>query len=225
MKKNREGWFWVGVCGVVLAGILVPFFLYGHAFDAASSVEGAVDWMTRYGRWAGLAGILLLVADLFLPIPSTVVMSALGLQFGPLWGGMLAGTGSVLSGLLGYGLCRWLGQPAARWFAGEESMQRGRVLFASRGAWMVLLSRWMPVLPEAIACLAGLAGMPFRAFLFALLCGSFPTGFAFAAVGALGSHRPVAAVVLSVVLPILLWMGARHLERKAFGGCSGQNRA
>lgn len=224
MKRSRVPWFWVFVSAALLAGILAPFFLFGRAFDAALSVEGSVAWMTRFGPWAGLGGILLLVADLFLPIPSTVVMSALGLRFGPWWGGILAGTGSVLSGLLGYGLCRWIGQPAARWFADERSLHAGRALFAARGAWMVLLSRWMPVLPEAIACLAGLAGMPFRDFLFALVCGSFPTGFAFAAVGALGNQNPAAAMVLSIVLPIILWTAARIWERKASGGEDDRTR-
>jgi uncharacterized membrane protein YdjX (TVP38/TMEM64 family) len=215
-KKTREVWFWAGAGVLLLAGILVPFALWGRAFDAALSVEGAVAWMGRYGRWSGLAGVLLLVADLFLPIPSTVVMSALGLAWGVWWGGLLSALGSILSGLLGYGLCRWFGRPAARWLAGDESLQKGQSMFAKKGAWLVLLSRWMPVLPEAITCLAGLAGMPFGAFLVALTCGSVPTGFAFAAVGALGQERPGAAAAWSVALPCVLWWGSRRWLRRAF---------
>jgi uncharacterized membrane protein YdjX (TVP38/TMEM64 family) len=75
-------------------------------------------------------------------------------------------------------------------------------------------SRCIPILPEAIACLAGLHRMPFRTFLLALLCGGVPTGFLFAAIGALGQSEPAWALALSVVVPVLLWLVARRWLRR-----------
>ena len=72
----------------------------------------------------------------------------------------------------------------------------------------------MPVLPEAIACLAGLVKMNLRTFLIALICGSLPVGFAFAAIGALGKSSPALAMILSALLPILLWFGAQRWMKK-----------
>ena len=40
------------------------------------------------------------MGDLFLPIPSTAVMSSLGLLYGPVWGGLIGGIGSVGSGVI-----------------------------------------------------------------------------------------------------------------------------
>jgi uncharacterized membrane protein YdjX (TVP38/TMEM64 family) len=210
MILSRGFWFWVLVIVLLLAGIIGPFLIWGARFDAALSLSGARDFMAGYGSWAWLAGVLLLVSDIVLPVPSTIVMSALGLTYGWFLGGLLASLGSFASGLVAYGLCRALGRPAALWISGHEGLAQGDRLFEKQGGWLVAVSRWMPVLPEAIACLAGLVRMPWANYVLALACGSVPVGFAFAAIGAVGSELPGLAIGLSALLPILLWLLARH---------------
>jgi uncharacterized membrane protein YdjX (TVP38/TMEM64 family) len=198
------------IVAVILAGILVPFMIWGERFDAALSLEGSRTWMAQFGFWAWLAGIGLLIADIALPVPSTIVMSALGLTYGWFMGGCLASAGSFLSGLVAYTLSRWFGRPAARWIAGEDALGKGTIIFEKQGGWLVALSRWMPVLPEAVACLAGLVKMDFRSFAISLACGSLPVGFAFAAIGALGNSHPGWAIALSGLVPIGLWIAAKR---------------
>jgi len=70
------------------------------------------------------------------------------------------------------------------------------------------------VLPEAVACLAGLVGMPWRTFVVALACGSVPLGFAFAAIGHLGQSSPLWALGLSAMVPAVLWMAAGWAVRR-----------
>ncbi|HCN29103.1 MAG TPA: hypothetical protein DIT64_10180, partial [Verrucomicrobiales bacterium] len=98
---------------LLLAGIILPFLIWGEAFESMLSLEGARAWMENYGSWAWLAGVALLVADIVLPIPGTVVMSALGWKYGWLLGGCIAAAGSMLSGAAAYFLCRRLGHGAA----------------------------------------------------------------------------------------------------------------
>ncbi|MSS99220.1 MAG: DedA family protein [Opitutia bacterium] len=199
---------------LVLLGAIVPYLIWGDALEAAFTVQGARTWLAGYGPGAGVAGMGLLVADILLPIPSTLVMSALGLTYGPLVGGLYAAMGSALAGVVAYGLSRWLGRPLALRLAGEAGLREGEHFFVTGGAWVVVCSRCLPILPEAVACLAGLNRMPFRTFLLAVLCGSLPMGFAFAAIGALGQAEPAWALVLSVVVPALLWLGARRWLRR-----------
>jgi uncharacterized membrane protein YdjX (TVP38/TMEM64 family) len=199
---------------LILSGIIVPFLIWGARFDAAFSIEGAREWMEGYGRWAWVAGIVLLIADIALPVPSTVVMSALGWMHGWWLGGLISAAGSMLSGVIAYAACRWLGRGAARWIAGDEGLRRGEEIFEKRGGWLVALSRWMPVLPEAVACLAGLSRMRWRVFLPALACGSVPTGFLFAAIGHMGQKDPLWAILLSCVVPVLLWLGAARVLKR-----------
>lgn len=200
----------LGVSVLLLAGAIIPWLIWGDALEATFSVEGSRAWIASFGAAGGLAGMGLLVADLLLPIPSTLVMSALGLAYGTLVGGLYAAAGTVAAGLLAYGLSRWLGRPVAVRLVGAAALESGEELFADGGAWLVAGSRCVPILPEAIACLAGLHRMPFRTFLLALLCGSLPTGFLFAAIGALGREQPAWALGLSAAAPLALWLTARR---------------
>lgn len=213
--RARRSHLWILVT-VLLVLIIAPFCIWGGWFERMFDLHGAKAWMVSYGRaWAWLGGIALLVGDLVLPVPGTVVMSALGLVYGWFWGGVVSVAGATLGGLVAYGLCRKFGHRPALWLAGDRGLAKGEALFHSqRGGWLVALSRWMPVLPEAVACLAGLAQMPFRDFFVALLCGCVPLGFTFAAIGALGVDRPGLAVTLSALVPVLLYGVASALLRR-----------
>ena len=213
MKLVRGNLFLLVSVVLLLLGILGPWLVWGEKFENALTLEGSITWLRAQGGWAWLAGVGLLVGDLALPVPSTIVMSALGVIYGTVVGGLIAGVGSILAGVAGYGLSRLVGRPMAIWCAGEESLVRTEMLFARGGAWLVLASRWLPVFPEAVSCLAGLARMPFPTYLGASAAGSLPMGFAFAAIGALAQDRQGLAITLSITLPVLLWLISRRLTR------------
>jgi uncharacterized membrane protein YdjX (TVP38/TMEM64 family) len=213
MAENRSR-LWLLVV-ILLVLIIGPFCIWGGRFEKMFDLEGAKAWMESFGPWPWLGGIVLLISDLVLPIPSTVVMSVLGLVYGWFWGGLASVAGSMLAGLVAYWLCHKFGRSPAVWLAGEEGLAKGEALFRSqRGGWLVALSRWMPVLPEAVACLAGLTGMPFREFFIALVSGCLPVGFTFAAIGGLGVERPGLAIALSALVPVALYAVAAALLRE-----------
>jgi uncharacterized membrane protein YdjX (TVP38/TMEM64 family) len=189
--------------------VLIPFLIWGSGFERSFSQEGAVAWLAGHGRWASVAGILLLMSDLVLPIPATAVMAALGFVYGPIVGGLIATLGSFLSGALAYTLCRRFGRPVAVRLLGAEELADAERLFDRVGGWLVVLSRWLPVFPEVIACMAGLARMRPWPFFAALVCGSAPLGFVFAAVGHAGVDHPFLAIALSAGLPPLLWLSVQ----------------
>lgn len=198
--------------------VIVPFLIWGGWFEESMSMEKTVAELRAAGTWAWAVALGLLVIDVFLPILGTVVMSALGLIYGWFWGGILSGIGSVSAGVLAYGITRKLGRRATRWLTGEEGLAEGERLFSSElGGWLVALSRWMPVLPEVIACMAGLARMHFGRFFASLCAGSFPMGFVFAWIGSTGEQRPVLALALSAGLPPLIWGAFRFFHRKVVG--------
>lgn len=175
-------------------------------------------WLGSWGlTWGWLAGLLLLTGDLFLPVPGTAVMSGLGYLYGTAAGGFAATAGSFLSGSLAYWLCRTRGHRMAARLMGPDGMSRGKNLFHSRrGGFMVALSRCLPLLPEVIACMAGVTGMPAGKFHLALACGSLPMGFLFAWIGATGKDAPGMALGLSLVIPAVLY-GLALLVMKRHG--------
>lgn len=204
---------WIAL--TVAVALLVPFLFWGEMFTAWFTGDAAIQWIRSWGMLGGVAVIVLLMADLFLPLPATGVMSAAGYLYGAVVGGLISATGSFLSGILAYGLCRALGHGIAERLAGAEDLKKSEALFRRRGAWLVALSRWLPLLPEVIACLAGVSRMPLRTFAVALACGSVPLGFVYAAIGAAGQERPALALGLSVLVPALLWAIVQPLLSRA----------
>jgi len=213
MKLTRGHRVLATLVALLLVGTIGPWLIWGEAFERSFSLAGTLAWLRELGPWAAAAGVGLLVADIALPIPSTIVMSALGATYGFWVGSLLSILGSMLAGLTAYGLARWAGRPAAIWIAGEDSLVRTEELFARGGAWLVLTSRWLPILPEAVACLAGLARMPFRTFFWALMVGSVPLGLTFAWVGTLTEDREGLALALSAGLPIGAWLLSQRWRR------------
>lgn len=199
---------------LLMALILAGWMVMGESLEQRFSLEASVAMLDRAGSFAWLFGWGLLVADVVLPIPGTVVMSALGWVYGFWWGGLAAASGSFLAGSVAYGLGRLIGEKGARFLLGEKDLRRGREFFHRGGGWMVCLSRALPVLPEAIACTAGLVRMPLKRFLAALACGCLPMGFVFAWIGAAGRDEPVLALTLSLALPVVLWVLSRLLSRR-----------
>ena len=195
--------------------VLIPFLVWGGKLMTLFEGEAARKFVLDCGAWGWLVVIGLLISDLFLPIPATGVMSAAGYVYGPWIGGVISVTGSFLSGMLAFALCRGLGHRAARWLAGEKGLAENEAVFRRSGPWLIALSRWLPILPEVIACLAGLTRMRTRVFVVALLCGTVPMGFCYAAVGAMFTSEPAWALGLSVAVPVVLWLAVRPLMRNA----------
>lgn len=204
-------WLFLAVSGISLGG----WMIWGGAWEDRFSLEGSVATLRGAGSWAWAAGIGLLVADLVLPVPGTVVMSALGYLYGTWLGGILAAFGAFLAGLCGYGVGRLFGERTARRWLGERDFEKGRLLFGRGGGWMIALSRSLPILPEVLACIAGLVRMPFGRFVPALACGSLPMGFLFAAIGSAGHEAPGWALVFNLVVPAVLWVTAKRLMEGA----------
>lgn len=209
--RRMRWWFPVVFLGIL---VLSSWLIWGGGWQEAFSLEGGVSRLQGAGDWAWALGIGLLVADLVLPVPGTIIMSALGFLYGPWLGGLIAAAGSMAAGVSGFLIGRLFGERLIRRWLGDREFERGTALFRSQGGWMVAISRALPILPEVLACSAGVMRMGFRPFCLALAAGSVPMGFAFASIGALGHSAPQSALVLSLGIPGLLWFGGQYLLRR-----------
>ncbi len=198
---------------VLAASVLGTWLIWGDSWDEQFTFAGSVKWLESAGPWAWAAGIFLLVIDLLLPVPSTIVISALGYIYGVPLGGLIAAVGLIISGLLGYSAGCLFGGKFARRCLGERDYAIGQRLFSNGGGWVVALSKTLPILPEVVACTAGLVRMPFKRFALALVCGSLPMGWIFAAIGKVGHQSPSWALGLSLAVPAGLWLIANRVRR------------
>ena len=202
--------------GLAVVGIMALALASCATIPTPQEANDAVLILRKYESWAWAAGIVLIWADVMLPVPQTVVIAALGVVYGTVIGGLLGSVGQITGGLLGYVLMLTSARRMVKRFVGPQSLNGMESLFERSGAWAIVLTRSLPYsIPEAMVFLAGLAGMPTRKFTAALALGSVPTAFAFAAIGAGWADQPILALVVSYVLPILLLPVALFLMRRS----------
>jgi len=191
---------------VVLAVLcLAAFEVWGEDFERLFNQEACAAWFARIRPWAWAVAIGLLVADLVLPVPATGVMAALGSVYGPVIGAIVGATGSALAGLAGYALARLGGRRLGRWLADEKELARFQAFFDRWGGAAIIISRILPILPEVVAVLAGLARMRPGRFAAALLLGTVPTATLFAYLGHVSRAEPWYGMIVAVALPLVLW--------------------
>lgn len=201
--------------GVPVIGTLALALASCVGIPTPHEANDALMTLREYESWAWSVGIALIWADVVLPVPQGAVIAALGIVYGPLLGGLLGTLGLVTGGLLGYALMFTAARRFVLRFVGSRSLRRMESLFDRSGAWAIVLTRSFPYsVPEAVVFIAGLAGMPRSRFIAALVIGSVPTAFVFAAIGAGWADQPILALGVSYVLPILLLPIGLHLLRR-----------
>jgi uncharacterized membrane protein YdjX (TVP38/TMEM64 family) len=207
----------VVVIVVVVAALLTPYFLWHEEMDAYFESKEFATWLVSVKPYAWLIGVGLIVGDLVLPVPTPPVMATLGALYGTLAGGLISAIGSVLAGLTAYGVARLMGRRGTRWLASDEELAEFRRFFDSWGAAGIIASRALPVLPEVLTLLAGLAGMNLGRFTLSLVIGSLPVGFLAAWLGETAGFSAALVVVLTLV-PAALWMAYALLANRLKGG-------
>lgn len=202
--RGAAPWFVLGAS--LLGFILVPFALLGHAF-AAWSDPARLEALP----FTALAVAGLLAADIFLPVPSSVVATFAGWRFGALEGALLNVAGLCAGTALGYAVGRAGLAPFTHRVLDAERQAALREAFARHGAWSVVLCRGVPVLAEASVMLAGAAAMPLPRFALAAGLSNLALGSAYAAAGA---ASPAWAVAAALGMPALA-IAFAALDRKS----------
>lgn len=192
---------------VMAAAVIVPFVLFGEELERMTREAMAHPSSRSVAAWAGIA---LLLADIVLPVPSTLVITGLGAILGPLLGTLVAATGLTLGCLGGYGLGRILGQRFAERAIRQDDLDDLRDRLARHGALVLALCRPVPVLAEASVIVAGLSGMAAKkvlavtglanvgvAAVYATLGGWADSGLGFAIALTASFALPGAAILLS----------------------------
>lgn len=180
------------------------YFLWGGPLESGIRPEALRDWLAAGRSYAWLGAIGLLAADLLLPIPATGVMAAVGQVYGFALGTVIAASGYLAAGWLGYGLAR-LGSPlVSRRISPREA--KDLTDFIERwGGWAIILTRMAPILAETMTIVAGLAGMSGRRYGAALVVGTLPTAAAYVFLGSVSTPHPGWGLAAAVVLPVLVW--------------------
>ena len=192
-----------GVAAAIVASKLLLENVMGFQLDAL-----ARSWIAQHNSSTAAIIVGLLAADLFLPIPSSLVMVLSGAAFGIWWGAALSLVGSVGGEWLGFELVRRYGRRASARLVGDDELDRLSRVFAKHGAAAVVVTRALPVVMETTSVAAGLSSMTRSAFLAASLVGTAPIVIVYAYAGAVSRQIDsiVPAVVMLVAVAGLGWV-------------------
>ena len=199
------------IMGGMLAFFLGLFFLV-EALGVPLLVE-PTPWLNRGGVAAATLGVGLLIADVLLPVPSSLIMVAHGALFGVVGGTLLSLVGSLGAAMFGFWLGRRGGRLLERLVTLEER-ERADYLLKRWGALAIIVTRPVPLLAETIAIMAGTSPMNWGRAALAALIGSLPPALLYALTGAAVANFQSAALMFVFVLIIagFFWMVGRLLN-------------
>lgn len=195
----------------IVASIFATTFLL-IKFTGILTVDQIEDWLTHAKElspfYVGGIVALLLFTDLFIAVPTLTVTILAGYFLGHSYGAIAAFTGILFAGVCGYGLSRYYGKTILGFLLKDESKRKEAIdSFQDHGFVMILLSRAMPILPEASACLSGMTQMPFSKFLFAWLISSVPYILIATYAGSISSlDNPKPAIFTAIGISSFFWI-------------------
>ena len=196
------------VAAAVVASKLLIEDVLGIPLEAS-----ARGWLKDPGTSGAVAIVSLLALDVFLPVPSSVIMVLSGALFGVGPGAALALVGSVSGEWLGFELVRRYGHPMAAALIGTNEVSTFHRFFERHGVMAIIVTRPLPIVMETMSLIAGLSQMKRSAFLAASLAGTAPIVWVYAYAGAAsreaGSLVPAAVILAAVIGGGWLWYRSR----------------
>jgi uncharacterized membrane protein YdjX (TVP38/TMEM64 family) len=195
--------YWLVVTGMLV--LFTALFLAVEALDIPLLTDPA-PLLDAAQMAAAVVGVGLLVLDVVLPVPSSLVMIAHGAAFGPLLGAALSLLGSLGAALLGFAVGR-RGGPLLNRVVPAAERRRADALLARWGVLAIVVTRPVPLLAETTVILAGASPLGWRRTAIAALVGSAPAAVLYALAGsvAAGLGNPAAVFALVLLLAGATW--------------------
>ncbi|MFZ5595099.1 MAG: TVP38/TMEM64 family protein [Pseudomonadota bacterium] len=156
----------------------------------------------------GLLVFGLLFADLFIAIPTLTVCILSGYFLGFELGALFSAMGVSAVGISGHLLSRSAGRRLLeRIVRTPEKIKEMEDTFNQHGFLMILMSRALPILPEATACLSGFTRMPVWKFCSAWALSSYPYVAIAAYAGSISTlDDPGPAIYTAIALSAFFWL-------------------
>ncbi|MBO9599416.1 MAG: TVP38/TMEM64 family protein [Cohnella sp.] len=199
---RRSTWVKIGIIAAVVAALL--WFDFKYLKVTPETLRG---WVDDFGWYAPVIYMGMYVVRPFILFPASVLAMAGGLAFGTWYGMLYTLIGEVVGAVLSFLLARKVG---AGLFGGIENPRFLKLERAmeKRGFTMVLMLRIAPFVPfDLVSYAAGVARVPFRAYLIGTIIGTLPGTFAYNFLGATltsGDWRDyvIAGIVFAVALSV-----------------------
>ena len=184
---------------------LCAFFLITFGIVTAMNVP----LLTNPGSLPAAAGVALLIADVVLPVPSSLIMFAFGAAYGFWIGVGLSMAGCVGASLAGFALGRG-GREVVRRFVRDDEYDRASALLDRWGTLALIATRPVPILAETVAILAGASRTSWTRMTATAILGSIVPAILYAWAGS-AARKPVDGILIFLLVlafsGVLWWIG------------------
>jgi len=203
---------WILLAGLILAIILVPFFILGARMD--QWISAFIKTTARHSLATASVLCTLLASDILLPIPSSIVSTSAGFLLGFPGGFMTSWAGMTIACLAGY----WLGAKSRNKLSsrlmGTDEMRKLEQLNLKLGDWFIVTARAIPVLAEASVLFAGIGAMPLPRFLMLSTLSNAAVSAVYAGTGAYSASANsfLLAFAASILFPLIGMILARRRQ-------------
>lgn len=197
-----------------LVGLFLILFLAAEVLNIPLLTDPQAVLSDQEAGWAAGTGVFLLVVDVVLPVPSSLVMVAHGALFGPLWGALLSLLGRAGFSVSGYLLGRRSAPYALRRIDPAER-DRAERLLERWGLLAVVFTRPVPMVAESVSVMAGMSTLGLAPVLAASVLGSLPEAILYAVAGSLSTRFQNTALIWLFLIAVagIVWVFDRPGRR------------
>lgn len=190
--------------------IIISFLIFSDL--EAYFTELLVSAQSRPLLYAWISS-LILIADILLPVPSSIVMYTNGFVLGTFTGTLVSWVALMIGAVIGY----YLGRFSAMGLKASSDSRSGAVL-TKYGALSILITRGIPVLSESLCFLYGYHRMPLKKYLLFNAIGYLPVSLLYALCGSIGFNQNTFLISfgISITLSAVLWFLGRKLLQVSF---------
>jgi uncharacterized membrane protein YdjX (TVP38/TMEM64 family) len=190
---------------IIITALLVPIL----PFVMIGELPGE-RWLSAFDDNAllfGIVGSSMLVFDIVLPIPSSIVGTILGARLGFWLGFLFTWVGLIAGNLVGFLIARFASSRFRSWLPPFPKTTTQTAVF---------LSRPVPVVAEAVALAAGATRMPLLHFFVFSVSGNAIYAAVLNANGSalLPDSKTAAWLIIPMLLPALAWISWNTIVRK-----------
>ncbi len=200
----------------LLAIPIIPFLILGESFE-----QQVTAWLADKSEAAthaqGAVVVGLLTSDIFLPIPSSMIITMAGGRIGFGLSSLYSWLGMTTGSVVGFGFAKWCGPAFAKRFAEPEDLERIEHVSQRLGPYVLIVTRPLPILAEACVLMMGTTKLSWRRFLLPVAAMNLVVAMFYASFG-VGREDQSDLVLVSIVsgtVPLLLalWIRRRLSNR------------
>jgi uncharacterized membrane protein YdjX (TVP38/TMEM64 family) len=165
-------------------------------------------------QFFGPVVVLLLSIDIFISIPTLPLSLLAGHKLTFLPAFFYISIGLIFAGNLGYFIGRVCG-PKVLEFILKDKRVAFEKQFSKSATTMILLSRAVPMFPEACALLSGTTSLPYRRFIFSWLLNSIPYALYTSWLGSISNQESMWIPISGICLFYFVSSGISYLYFKS----------